>query len=209
MLPAEWIIGAVTIRLLAGSSYIWAVLRGHAKPNPITWFFWGLTPLIAFAAQLHEQVGAAAWMTLALALGPICIFILSLFKSLSASHFTPSTLACSILAVAGIILWQITDNPMLAIIFSIAADIFGSIPTVIKAYRQPHSEYELAYLLSMASMVLTLCTLDEWVFTAYAFPLYIFGINLVIFCLAWSKIGLRLNGRRRANGPRYAEDFKE
>lgn len=181
MLPAWFILVAVVIRLSAGYSYIRAVLNKKAHPNPITWFFWGLTPLIAFSAQISKDVGLAAWITLALAIGPLIIFILSLRHNWSRAHFTPSTTICAVMALLGIGLWLSTDNPAFAIVFSIMADIFGSIPTLVKTYHNPASEDARAYLLSVVSMVITLFTITNWSFASYAMPAYILLINLVIF----------------------------
>lgn len=191
MIPAWFVAIAVVIRLAGGISYARAVVRGRAKPNPVTWFFWALTALVAFAAQISSGVGWSAISTFALALGPLVIFSLALKHNWSRSHFTPATIACAVLAMCGIILWQLTSNPTLAIIFSIVADIFGSIPTVIKAYQEPQSEVSGPYLASMCSMVITLLTINDWNFASYAFPAYIFLINFVIFSTTRFELGIR------------------
>lgn len=197
MLPAWIIIIAVVLRLVSGATYALAVVKGRAKPNPVTWFFWALTPMIVFVAQMVEQVGWDSATTLALGLSPLIIFIISLKNNWNRSHFTPSTLACAVLAAIGIVLWRITDDPNLAIAFSILADIFGSIPTVLKAYKQPKSEVATPYLLSMASMVITLLAITEWSMASAAFPIYIFLINFVIFSLTKFELGLRKRPLRR------------
>ena len=173
---------AITIRLLGGAGYLLAVVRGKAKPNPVTWFFWGLTPTLAFAAQLSEGVGPEAWVTFALGIGPLAVFLLSLTRNHHAPmSFAPSTIACGALAALGILLWQTTSNPTLAIIFSILADIAASIPTLMKAYTRPGSEYSLTYFMSMLSMLITLLTITRWTFGSYAFPAYILLINSLLF----------------------------
>lgn len=189
MLPAWCIIFAVAIRLIGGAAYAQAVIKGRAKPNPITWFFWGVVPMIVFVAQVTEGAWIAAIMSLALGISPMVIFLLSLKKNWSRAHFTPATTACAVVAAGGIVAWQLTDNPMLAILFSIIADIFASIPTIIKAYAHPKSEVALPYVLSMVSMVITLFTITQWTLAAYAFPVYMLLINLVIFSVVYFKLG--------------------
>lgn len=200
MLPAWITIVAALLRLLSGTSYAWAVLRGRAQPNPITWFFWALTPTIVFLAQLF--VGGVGWgllTTFALGFGPLVVFVLSLRHNWSRSHFTPSTITCGVLATLGVVLWLTTNNPILAIIFSMLADIFGSIPTILKAWRHPASEFLPAYLITMVSIILTLLSLTEWTFAQYGFPVYILAINLVIFgtgFIASKRQQVRLTARR-------------
>lgn len=195
MLPHGFVLVAIMLRLISGGGYLWGVLRGKVTPNPLTWFFWGLTPMIAFVAQLQESVGIQAWMTFALGVGPLVIFVASVIKNPAAVRLDRGNVVCGVLAIAGIVLWRCTANPLLAIAFSILADIFGGLPTVLKSYRQPSSEYALPYLLSMVSMVMTVMTLQTWTFASYAFPVYIFMINLVIFTLVQSRWGVRVRAR--------------
>jgi len=197
MLP-EWFVSiAIAIRIFGGLSYFRGVFTGRAKPNPITWFIWSTTAMVAFAAQLHEHVGSQAWVTFSLGLTPLLVCIVSLLKNRSESHFTPFNISCGLLALVGIVLWQATDNALLAIVFSIFADTAGSIPTVVKAFRQPASEYAPAYVMSIISMAITLGTIHTWDFASYAFPAYIAGINLVIFsAIFW---GTRVGKRQSSN----------
>lgn len=185
MLPYWFVYIAIAIRLLGGLGYIRSVIGGRAKPNPITWSIWSLTATVAFIAQLDEHVGIQAWMTCALAVGPFIIFCISLKTSRSASHFTVFNVCCGVLALVGVILWQATDNALLAIACSILADICGSLPTVRKAYRDPRSETPLPYLFSVISMAMTLLTVQVASIASIAFPFYILCINALIYGAIW------------------------
>ncbi len=181
MLPYWFIFLAIGIRVLSGFGYIRSIFRGLAKPNPITWFIWSLTAFIAFFAQVRVHVGTEALVTLAIGISPLIICILGVIKSPSASHFTFFSVTCGILALLGIVFWQLTSNPLTAIMCSILADACGGLPTIRKAYQQPQSEDALPYFLSICSMALTLATITSWRFANYAFPAYILLINAVIF----------------------------
>jgi hypothetical protein len=195
MLPHWIIFVAISLRLGAGAGYIASIVKGETRPNPITWFFWGITPLIAGIGQLQQGVGISTLMTFALGVGPLLIFGISLAKGRAAIAFNIFNVTCGLLALLGIILWQLTHNPQLAILFSIAADICGGLPTVRKAFLRPGSEPALPYLISMTSMTLTVFTIQHWTFANCAFPLYIFMINAVIFSLVVSRVGRRLKAR--------------
>ncbi len=190
MISSWLILTAVSLRLFSGVNYFLKTLNGQAKPNPITWFCWALTALVAFAAQIFEGVGPQAITTLALAIGPLCIFVLSMFKSRSASNFTTANLSCGILSIVGVVLWQMTDNPIAAIVFSILADIFGSIPTLAKLYKDPKSEPALPYALSIISMILATLAITDWSFIGCAYTIYIIFINVLIFSLTQIKVRL-------------------
>jgi hypothetical protein len=186
MLPAWFTVFSVAIRLFGGAQYCWGILRGKAQPNPITWFLWGLTPLITFFASLQYGLQPQSLVLLALAATPLTVsgLTLILHRHRRREHFTPFALLCGALALVGIVLWQITSIPELAIIFSIIADIFATLPTLEKAYRKPASEYAWPYLMSIVSMVVTLLTIQNWVFAVFAFPLYMMLVNIVLFAFA-------------------------
>lgn len=190
MLGSEFLIFAVMLRVLSGLDYLLATVKGEAKPNPVTWLFWGLAPLVAFLAQIEKTIEPSAWVTLALSVGPLLIFIVSLTKG-HRWRVTFFDMLCGASAAVGIVLWQITSDPVMAITFGILADILGGIPTIIKSYKAPGSEKATPYLLSVASMVLTLATMSSWRFVDYAFPVYILLINTLLFTLISTRIGER------------------
>jgi hypothetical protein len=200
MLPAWFTVFSVAIRLFGGAQYCWGVLRGKAQPNPITWFLWGLTPLITFFASLQYGFQPQSLVLLAMAASPLTVSALAILLHRSREHFTPFALVCGAFALVGIVLWQITSIPELAILFSIVADIFATLPTLEKAYRNPASEYAWPYFMSIVSMAITLLTIQAWVFAVYAFPLYMLLVNVVLFAFAaipFRKLLRRRLSRRR------------
>jgi hypothetical protein len=180
VLDAHFVFVAIFLWLAGGAGYVLAVIQGRASPNLVTWLLWGVTPLIAFTAQLRAGVGVQAWMTFALSLAPLAIVAAALAKGGGRWTLTRFDVTCGALALTGLICWQATQNPLLALIFSITADLFAGLPTVLKAHRAPHTEIALPYLISLISMAITLLTITDWVFAQYAFPAYVFGINVVV-----------------------------
>jgi len=189
MLPAWFIVFSIGIRIFGGGQYAWGVIKGKARPNPITWFLWGLTAMIAFAAQLQEGVGIQALVTFVLGLSPLVVCAIAVTRNGLSAHLTPFTISCAISALIGIVLWRITNNPELAITFSIIADSFAGLPTLFKAYKDPSSEYSQPYLLSIVSMVILLLTLTSWTYVSSAFPIYMLVSN--IFLLAFAALPIR------------------
>lgn len=198
MLESALVIAAIFLRLLAGADYLVATIRGTVKPNPVTWLFWGLSPMIAFAAQVQYGLQPASWVTFALGLGPLLIFAITLTKNKRQRwKVGPFDILCGVAAFIGIVLWQVTSDPVLALSFGILADILGGIPTVYKAYVKPQTEKALPYLLSVASMVVTMLTIRDWSYVSAGFTVYIFCINVVIATLAGTRVGLRVGRRRK------------
>ena len=183
MLASGFIAVAILLRLMAGGGYLISTLRGKAKPSIVSWSLWGLTALIAFTAQVCRGGGLEALVTLAIAFGPLAVIAAVVLKGARSLTLTRLDVWCLSLAIAGIILWIRTKDPFLALLMSIVADIFASIPTVVKSYLTPQTESAAAYSLSIISMIVTLLTIRQWNVMSWAFPLYILVINLTFVTL--------------------------
>jgi len=196
MLPAVFIVAAVLLRLSSGASYFKATWQGKAQPSLVSWFFWSVTALIAFAVQLIKGAGPSAFVTLAIGLSPIAVCAAALCKGAYKTGFSRSDKWCIALTLLGIALWLVSKNPLTALFMSIAADIFSSIPTILKSYRAPHTEHPLAYALSVLSMGITLLTIRDWHITNWLFTAYILLINVTYLTAIF--IGVRMQKRANA-----------
>jgi hypothetical protein len=184
LLP-QWCAGvAVGVRLISGASYVWGVLHDRARPNPFTWLAWGLTGLVALTVQVSASgVGGESFVLLAQGSTALVVFGLAVRQTGLRRYCTPLTLTCSVLAMAAVMLWWISA-PAWAVLFAILADALAALPTFIKAYVTPHTEFPLTYLLSAFGMVITLGTLHRWTFLVAGFPLYLMAGNLLMGLLA-------------------------
>lgn len=183
MLPGYFIVLTFALRLLGGFAYIRAVATGKAKPNMLSWLLWSITPLIVVIADSKSGLTIASLATLALAISPLLVFFTALIRRSGMIKLDAANIACGLLAVLGIMLWQATNQPLLAIIFAILADIASTIPTVRKIAVEPETEYAPTYLMGVGAMLIALLTIREWTFSHVAFPTYVMIINLIIVML--------------------------
>ena len=183
MLDQNFVIVGTIIYLVGLASYVINTLKGRIKPNRVSFFLWALIPMVALAAQINEGVGIQSLTTFMAGFGPAAIFIASFINKKAFWKITKFDLICGALSIIGLLLWLITRQGSLAILFSIIADGLASVPTVAKAYRHPETETPFPWLTSTINGLLTLLTITTWTFAYYAFPLSIFITNLVIFIL--------------------------
>ena len=95
-------------------------------------------------------------------------------------------------ALTALILWQLTGNGLLAVIFAVLTDFLAAIPTLVKAWNHPASESANAYYANIVGGILTLLTINEWKLINYLFPLYIVIICFFIaFAINSIKLGLK------------------
>jgi len=192
MLDERFIWVGFILTFYGGLSYLIDTIKGKTQPNRVTWFFWALAPLMAFVAELQKGVGLQSLMTLSAGLSPLFVFIVSFFNKKSFWKLGKFDYFYGGLALFGIIIWQVTGDGNLAILFAILADGFAAIPTVIKSYSNPDTESSLVYLLSAISAAITLLTIEVWSFAHWGFPAYIFAICTVLYVLIKFRLGLVL-----------------
>ena len=87
-------------------------------------------------------------------------------------------------AVVGMILWGVTENPNLAILFALLADVLAGIPTLLKSYRHPESESWIAYAISAVGFGISILAIQVFDFANAAFVVYLFGMNATFAVLA-------------------------
>ena len=191
MLDKNFIIIGTLINSAGTFVYLWNTIKGHVKPNRVSFLLWSIAPMIAFAAQIKQGVGLASLMTFSTGFLPLLIFVASFTNKNAKWKLTWFDLACGFFSVIGLILWLITKVGNVAIFFSIVADGLAALPTVVKAYKYPETEIAWPWMATCIGVVLTLLTLEQWTFANSAFIIYIFIVSLMIFICAQFKLGSR------------------
>lgn len=185
----------VLFNAVGAVSYLVAMARGRVTPNRVTWFLWALAPLVAFAAELDEGVGPQAMLTLMVGAGPAAIFVASFLVRGASWRIGRLDVACGGLALTGIALWVVTQDGLLAIALTIAADALAGVPTIVKAYRYPRTESPWIYWFGATGAAITMMTIDHWNLAHYGFPAYICVVGVLVGMLVTFRAGERLRGR--------------
>ncbi|MFH1832535.1 MAG: hypothetical protein ABH816_00010 [Candidatus Levyibacteriota bacterium] len=188
MLDPNFVILGSLINLSSAFVYLFATVRGEVKPNRVTFFLWALVSFIAFAAQVKQGVGIQSLFTLFSGLIPLSILIASFVNKKSFWKLGTFDYICGALSLIGLLLWYITKVGNIAIFCSILADAFAYIPTLRKSYYFPETENGLSYFLSATGAAITALTITVWNFQTYAFPIYVFILDFVIFILVQFKV---------------------
>jgi hypothetical protein len=153
------------------------VVRKKVKPNKVSWLMWSIAPLIATAAGLTSGAGLSVIPVFMSGFGPLIIFILSLFVKKSYWKLESFDYLCGIFSLLALILWGITKQPGIAIIFAILSDLFAAIPTFIKCWKYPETETTVAYSTGLFSAFTSFGAVRIWGFAELAFPIYLIFVN--------------------------------
>lgn len=192
MIDEKFVILATALILFGDFTYLVYTIRGQVKPNKVSWFLWGVAPLIAFTAQLSQGVGLSSLVTFAFGAVPLLIFFASFLNKKAYWKITKFDLMCGVLSAVGLVLWGITQVGNWAILFAIASDGLAAVPTAVKAYQAPETENYQVYLFNAIGAAVTLFALQAWSFAYYAFPVYIFLVGTILFLLIRFKLGKKL-----------------
>lgn len=156
-------------------SYLRDTLRGRVQPNRVSWGLWALIPALPMAAQLTHGLYGPALITFAFGAGPLMVFASSFLNPKVYWQTTPKDYLCGSLSLLGLILWLLTQNPLYALFFSIAADAMATLPTLLKAWRSPHTETYPTYLCSAAAGALGLFAAPS--------PVSLLGVGFSLYVL--------------------------
>lgn len=184
MLPGYCAIIGAVIGSLGGFYYLYETLVGRTQPNRITWLLWGIFPMVIFVAQRAQGVEGLSWTSFVAGFTPLLIVAASFFNKKAYWKSEPRDYGLMAAAVAGILLWAMTDRPNLAILFSLLADILAGIPTLIKSYRHPQSESWIAYAISAFGFGISFLSVQTHNFENTTFVAYLFLLNGAFAVLA-------------------------
>lgn len=180
MLDPNWVFVSATLGLIGGTRYAWAIVKGQARPNLVTWSLWAAAPLIGFFAQLDAGVGLPAVPTLTAGLGPLVVLTTGLLAKQHRARLGLFDLICAVIASIALGIWLGLGQAPLAVLFAVAADAVAALPTVVKAWRDPDSENLLFYILVGIGATITLLTITSWDPAVWAFAGYILTLAIVL-----------------------------
>ncbi len=178
---------AAVATLIATFVYVRSMFKGGARPNRVSWLMWAIAPFIATAAAVSSGVGLAALPVFMSGLSPFIIFAASFVSKNSHWTLVSFDYICGLLSGLAMVLWYVTEDPSVAIVFAIASDALASIPTLSKAWKHPETEVAWPFMVGVFNASTSLLALITWTFPAYAFPAYLIVINILLFFSAYKK----------------------
>ena len=164
--------------------YVRDMFKGTTRPNIVTWGLWLLVQAIFAGAQ---YASGASW-SIVLPLTEMLTVGFVVFLALIGygyGKYNRLDIVCFLLAITAILLWQLTREPIFALVLSVMADCIAAIPTLVKSYKDPSSETASSYLLVVAGAFFALLSSRLWNLPNLLWPGYLFVLNGSIFCLVF------------------------
>ncbi len=184
------IIISTILVLISPILYIRSIWKWETKPHRTTRIVYLVISILSTYAlyMQHDTVGIR--LSAATLVQSLAVFLLSMRYGVGG--WSKEDIICLAIAVAGIIVRKITNNPFTAVAASILADVAGTRPTLIKTRSRPESETRTYYGIDTIAWALSLLALSGlsltwWTIESAAYPWYIFLINLVMVWICLRK----------------------
>ncbi len=199
MLQYLVLLGAA-VQLIGVFFYVKGTIRGEIKPNRMTWLMWAIAPLIASFAAFADGVTWAVLPVFMSGFSPFLVFLASFVNKEAYWKLERFDYLCGALSVLALVLWAITNEPVVAIVFAILSDAAAAIPTLIKSVRYPETESAWPYLTGVFNSLTSFAAIKSWTFSSYAFPVYLFFITVSLFLsVSWQGIRSKMVSRATSN----------
>ena len=191
---------AALLAIAGNLPYLWDILRARVRPHAYTWFVWTVVTGIVFFGQVAKGAGIGALPTAASELFTLIIFLLSLkygFKGI-----TKVDTIFLVLALLGIGLWILTDDPTWSVIIAVGIDLIAFVPTLRKTWTYPSTETPILYSSNVLRHILALFSLQTYniATTLHSIAMIITNSLMALFILFRKEKGERTNAPPSAVG---------
>lgn len=166
------------IELSTAIPYIRDIRRGKTYPALVSWGTWLFLSVIAASASFASGAIASGIISSALVLECLLIIVFSINRGrVTYSLFDG---LCQLGALAALFLWWWTDDPFLALVFFVAIDALGALPTFRHAWRRPREETLSTFTLSIVGNSLMLLAVPVYTISEVLVPAYLLSINIIL-----------------------------
>jgi hypothetical protein len=177
--------------------YVRDTLRGATRPHRGTWLIWGV---LAIVVCLSQRADGASWSLVMAAVQAVLttlIFVLSIRRG--EGGLSTTELAMIAIAAGGVVGWLVAEEPIVATVCVVAADLIGAAMMVPKTYRDPGSETLATFAFASLGGALAAGAVGSVDASLLLYPAY--------YCLINGAIALLIHHRRAALGQRLAPGY--
>lgn len=185
MLPSQVVYITIAISLFFSFPFIKRIINGQVKLNLVTWFLWAVAPIVGTFLQIKAGANLSVIPVFLAGFMPLIILFFAVFNHNGYWKITKFDVFCGIFSVLALILYILTRDTGISLLFAILSDALAAVPTLIKAWRFPETEYAVAYIPGILNNALGLLVIENWNFSIYSFGIYFIVLNstLILFVL--------------------------
>lgn len=192
MLPQYFLFLLIPLKIAALYIATRGTIRGSIRPDRVSLALWSIPALLSFTIAC---INGASWSAIPLLFagaGPLVILFLTFLSRHKPWSIQTIDYISAPFSIIAILLWVLTDHPMLAVAFAIVADSAAALPTIIKAWKAPYTESIMFYVLGGIGNAIGLVTLQVWSFETAAFGVYLSVLGVIMMLAIAHRTIIRL-----------------
>lgn len=191
---AFFALAAIVVSLIRYGTYFITIYKGQTKPHAFSWALWGVMTGIAAFAQLKLGGGPSVWALFFVAATCSFIAILSLF--IGEKNYTRLDWLALAGALAAIPVWQMTNEPLAALLMLMVIDALSYTPTIRKTYAKPDTEPPISCFWAGFRYFLVLFSVPDATWQTLIYPFFLmasdWGVAILIVVRRW-QLGMPLH----------------
>ena len=178
-------LAAGVVGVLDTIPYVRDTLRGATRPHRGTWLIWGVLAVVVCLSQYADGASWSLVMAGAQAVLTGVIFALSIRHG--EGGLRPVEMVMIAVATVGVIGWIVADEPLVATVCVVAADLIGAAMMIPKTYRDPDSETLITFAFASLGGALAAGAVGSLDLSLLLYPVYYCVINAAIALLIWER----------------------
>jgi hypothetical protein len=161
--------------------YVRDVVRGSTRLHRGSWLIWAVAAIVVYASQRADGASWSLIMAGAQAVLTALVFLLAIHRGEGGLSSRDASMIA--LAAAGVAGWMVADEPLVATICVIVADLIAAGLMVPKTYRDPASETFATFAIASVGGALGAGAVGTADTSLLLYPLYFCAINAAIAVL--------------------------
>jgi hypothetical protein len=174
---------SVILGFAAAFLYWRSIYKGQTKPHPFTFLVWFILAAIGAVAQINDNAGPGAWVSISTAL--ICLITMIWAYKLGDIQITRSDWISLWTSLAIIPIWMITNNAVWAVILVSLIDFIGFIPTIRKSWERPETENLSAWSINIPKLGFSLLAMNNFTFVTVFYPASFMVLNVLFIAMCY------------------------
>jgi hypothetical protein len=189
--------------------YLRDIYRGTTRPQRVSWLVFAVLSIVAAVSQFMDGAYAGAWLTGGAALGFTLVFLVSIRRGVGGMSFNDAL--SLIVASCGLGVSLAVQEPFIAVLAVVVAEVPAVSLTVQKALRDPKSETASTWLIDGLAGVCALLAVSELSLAQVLYPLHHIVANSCVLAAivlrghAPGPAGAALTGWGRKGSARFQE----
>lgn len=175
---------AAALALFGAVPYVLDTLAGRTRPNRATWLVYAVIGCCVVASSWAAGGRWSLLVPVAYIIGPIAILLASLRHGEGGWSWLDRS--CLAGAAVGLLAWLGTGDPRVGVWLHTGVDALGTVPTLLKSWRDPVHENRRAWTIYAVSALLNLFAIQAWTVGEAVFAVWLaIGCSGVAGILWW------------------------